>query len=331
MTTMKFATLRERWQRPLAEWQARELPCDDADVQRLRVALLVSEEAGEVSRCVLKGAQGLRGSAEEWRGELGGEIGDAIVSLMQLASLYDLDIEQLIDGAASKVLARSYTSEEASAIRRAPQRAPQQLTPREIELAEGMGLDEEAEAEEPAPNSPEDIGGYEASAAPVKYSGKRAWQAARARLAGLLEPVEADAQELFYEALRIKHAGRSLEYLAPLDLQEVCDYLELWKPTARTGNIRLRDAIRRGTLPAVYQRHIEPCSTCGSPMLWTLTSATGKRQPLDATPSAGGDITVEIEDGGAVLRSTHWGTPHAGGHKTHFATCPHAAQHRRRR
>lgn len=99
-----------RWQGPLAEWQARELPCEDKARQVLRLALGVSEEAGEVARCVLKADQQIRGGAEAWRAKLGSEIGDVVVYLLQLASVEGLDFEECVEGAVSKVLARRFAT-----------------------------------------------------------------------------------------------------------------------------------------------------------------------------------------------------------------------------
>lgn len=101
---------KHRWQAPLAEWQARELPCEDAARQRLRLALGVAEEAGEVARCVLKGDQDIRGSAEAWREKLGGEIGDVVVYLIQLATLHGLDFEDCVEGSVVKVLGRRFAT-----------------------------------------------------------------------------------------------------------------------------------------------------------------------------------------------------------------------------
>lgn len=96
----------------LAAWQARELPCDDEAKQRLRLALGVAEEVGEIARCVLKSDQEIRGSAEEWREKLGGEIGDAVVFLIQVATLNCLDFEECVEGAVTKVLARRFATKE---------------------------------------------------------------------------------------------------------------------------------------------------------------------------------------------------------------------------
>lgn len=105
-------SLSERWQQPLARWQHAELPCEDDARQRLRLALGVAEEAGEVARCVLKGDQDIRGGAEVWREKLAGEIGDVVVYLLQLATLNELDFEECVEGAVCKVLARRFKTKE---------------------------------------------------------------------------------------------------------------------------------------------------------------------------------------------------------------------------
>jgi NTP pyrophosphatase (non-canonical NTP hydrolase) len=103
-------SLKTRWQEPLAEWQERELPCEDVARQKLRLALGAAEECGEVARCVLKGDQGIRGGAAVWKEKLGGELGDVVVYLIQLASAEGLDFEACVDGSIRKVLARRFAT-----------------------------------------------------------------------------------------------------------------------------------------------------------------------------------------------------------------------------
>lgn len=99
-----------RWQAELAAWQARELPCDDADEQRWRLYAGVQEEMGEVARCLLKGAQDIRGGAAVWRAQLPGEIGDVLVYLTQLATSCGVDLGAAYAEARAKVLARRFAT-----------------------------------------------------------------------------------------------------------------------------------------------------------------------------------------------------------------------------
>lgn len=100
------------WQEELAAWQARELPCDDKRDQRQRLALGVMEELGEVARCLLKGAQDIRGGAARWHGDLPGEMGDVMVFLMQLATACNIDMGEAFEAARRKVLARRFATKE---------------------------------------------------------------------------------------------------------------------------------------------------------------------------------------------------------------------------
>lgn len=58
------------------------------------------------------------------------------------------------------------------------------------------------------------------------------------------------------------------------------------------------------------------CSSCGAPIYWVRTT-TGSRMPLDR----GRVLRVVFQDG--VWRVL-------GSYKSHFASCPNAAQHRGR-
>lgn len=72
----------------------------------------------------------------------------------------------------------------------------------------------------------------------------------------------------------------------------------------------------------------ELCKTCGAAIEWVLTRK-GKRMPLDVAPTLYGEFVVVIENGQLIARKR---TPDDLGaaRTSHFATCPQAAQHRRR-
>lgn len=78
----------------------------------------------------------------------------------------------------------------------------------------------------------------------------------------------------------------------------------------------------------------ERCRSCGADVLWCVYP-TGKRSPLDALPHPEG--TVQRFDptlSAKVLTGTELATARANGarlHRSHFATCPNAAEHRRPR
>lgn len=83
------------------------------------------------------------------------------------------------------------------------------------------------------------------------------------------------------------------------------------------------------------------CRSCGAQVLWVLTG-NGKRMPLDATPSAAGNMfvfTPDNPDAALIAESTTSTSARASAARvedrprflSHFATCPNAAQHRKAR
>jgi hypothetical protein len=69
--------------------------------------------------------------------------------------------------------------------------------------------------------------------------------------------------------------------------------------------------------------------------VWAKTSG-GKNMPLDPEPVSDGNIVrgAFIEAGRAVFTATPYNAEHHAGHKryrSHFVTCPNAAEHRRSR
>jgi hypothetical protein len=73
------------------------------------------------------------------------------------------------------------------------------------------------------------------------------------------------------------------------------------------------------------------CASCQSPIRW-VTMPSGKHMPLDTTPSPDGNVCVH-SDGvkAAVLTADELAQFPADlpRFKSHFATCPGAAKHRK--
>ena len=82
------------------------------------------------------------------------------------------------------------------------------------------------------------------------------------------------------------------------------------------------------------------CKTCGSEILWVKTSA-GKWLPLDPVAVEGGNICLDGNYNAEILSppqceelekgAAKRGAPAPRLYKSHFATCPQAAGHRRPR
>lgn len=70
------------------------------------------------------------------------------------------------------------------------------------------------------------------------------------------------------------------------------------------------------------------CKSCGADIIW-VRFGTGKTMPVDFAPSADGNISIATKDGLALVISERHRTPDMKLHKSHFATCPNAKQHRR--
>lgn len=68
------------------------------------------------------------------------------------------------------------------------------------------------------------------------------------------------------------------------------------------------------------------CSSCGAPIEWAVTEH-GKRIPLDLEPTPTGNLVV-VDGIARTLKPTGEGWTLR---VSHFATCPNAGVHRRRR
>lgn len=85
------------------------------------------------------------------------------------------------------------------------------------------------------------------------------------------------------------------------------------------------------------------CRSCGAPVVWVETEATatkpGRRMPLDADPERP-TKALRVDDGNVIFTGQRSGSgawlvryvgKGPGRFRSHFASCPQAAQHRRTR
>lgn len=74
-------------------WMHRNLPNTTVDTRMHAL----TEEVGEVARCLAKMNDGMRGTREEWMAELHKEIGDVFITLVMLTSKLDLDFWEVVN------------------------------------------------------------------------------------------------------------------------------------------------------------------------------------------------------------------------------------------
>jgi hypothetical protein len=74
------------------------------------------------------------------------------------------------------------------------------------------------------------------------------------------------------------------------------------------------------------------CSSCGAAIIWTTTKL-GRPMPVDAEPTPTGNIVLVDGGGGApkaiYKRPEEIAALSCERYISHFATCPHADQHRK--
>lgn len=74
------------------------------------------------------------------------------------------------------------------------------------------------------------------------------------------------------------------------------------------------------------------CQSCGARIYWATTEA-GRDMPVDASPYPDGNLATFLSPEGLIVRKYdgHAVQKDAPRRKSHFATCPQAAQHRKDR
>lgn len=78
------------------------------------------------------------------------------------------------------------------------------------------------------------------------------------------------------------------------------------------------------------------CRSCGRPILWCTSVATGRAMPVDADPTPDGnvEVTEHPDPAASMLRAVVHAQPPLGSpplRMAHHATCPQADEWRKRR
>jgi hypothetical protein len=71
------------------------------------------------------------------------------------------------------------------------------------------------------------------------------------------------------------------------------------------------------------------CKSCDAEIVWAITTS-GKKMPVDVTPSSIGNVVLALDGMNLYATVTSQDDPRPR-HTSHFATCPHAATHRKER
>lgn len=70
------------------------------------------------------------------------------------------------------------------------------------------------------------------------------------------------------------------------------------------------------------------CRSCSASVFWGVNPKTGKRNPVNAEPAQGGNITISGWDDEGTPELTY-GAKGSGPYTSHFATCEQAKDWRR--
>lgn len=72
------------------------------------------------------------------------------------------------------------------------------------------------------------------------------------------------------------------------------------------------------------------CRSCNADILWCVTES-GKKMPLDTQSCSDGTVAILPDDTYKVLSAVELLTWEGPKFKSHFATCPNHARHRRKK
>jgi hypothetical protein len=71
------------------------------------------------------------------------------------------------------------------------------------------------------------------------------------------------------------------------------------------------------------------CRSCGAPLRWAVSAATGKAMPLNFEPSGDGNVVLRADGKAVVVTAAERGAYAGPFYTSHFATCPDARRFRR--
>lgn len=73
----------------------------------------------------------------------------------------------------------------------------------------------------------------------------------------------------------------------------------------------------------------QTCRSCGEPIHWTVTAASGKAMPVDRDAILGGNLVL-TQSGYRTTATVVTPDPAIRRHVSHFVTCPNREEHRKK-
>lgn len=73
------------------------------------------------------------------------------------------------------------------------------------------------------------------------------------------------------------------------------------------------------------------CRSCGAVIYWVRTEATDALMPIDAVPVDDGNVVLVNEKARYMKGDLFEAKTEGPRYKSHFATCPNAKQHRKKK
>ena len=99
----------DRLQAEINEWADRVFEQNpDGHPDMSIAAHKLAEEAGEVNRCIAKGAQNILGGSEYWHDQFGKEVADVVIICARAATAHGSSLSQLVQDRWAEVQKRTF-------------------------------------------------------------------------------------------------------------------------------------------------------------------------------------------------------------------------------
>lgn len=110
----------DAFQAEAGRWHDVKFPHDSIETR----ALGVVEELGELARCLVKRARGVRGTHEQWTAELRAEAADVVLSLLAVAEMEGFDLARVARYKLDELWTRDVNHDSLGEVQALPTRCP---------------------------------------------------------------------------------------------------------------------------------------------------------------------------------------------------------------